>query len=258
MSVFAGYSRYYDLLYRDKDYAAESAWVGALLERHMPAAKSILEIGSGTGLHASELAGMGYDVTGVDMSEGMLETAEARRAELPSEIASRLSFVHGDARTFRIGRKFDAAISLFHVMSYQTSNEDLAASFRTAREHLDDGGVFIFDCWYGPAVIRQWPSQTVKEFSDDATHVRRIAEPVIHATTNIVDVNYTVTVTDKATGTSEVIRETHHMRYLFSPEIEQALEAADMHLVDARGWLTNAEPDFSTWGACFTGKAGKA
>jgi SAM-dependent methyltransferase len=254
MTVFAGYSRYYDLLYRDKDYAAEAEWVAELIRRHAPGAKTILEIGSGTGLHASLLAMHGFSVTGVDMSQGMLEAAEERRAELSGEISSRLSFSLGDARTVRLGRKFDVVISLFHVMSYQTTNEDLAAAFATAREHLADGGAFIFDCWYGPAVIRQWPAVTTKEFADDATHVLRIAEPVIHPTRNVVDVNYTVTVTDKVTGASEVMRETHHMRYLFSPEVELALKSAGMRLVESRGWLTDDEPGFDTWGACFTGK----
>ena len=251
MSVFGGYSRYYDLLYRDKDYTTETNWIAALLAKHAPSAKSVLEIGSGTGLHASKLAALGYEVTGIDMSEGMLEAAEERRADLPPELASRLKFEHGDARTFRLGRKFDAVISLFHVMSYQTTNADLASAFGSAREHLVPGGAFIFDCWYGPAVIRLWPSVTHKELSDDDTHVKRVAEPVIHATTNVVDVNYTVDVTDRATNQTEVLKETHHMRYLFSPEVEVALEAAGMRLVESRGWLTDSEPDFGTWGACF-------
>jgi hypothetical protein len=38
MSVFAAYSRYYDLLYRDKDYAAEARYVHELVQRHHPAA----------------------------------------------------------------------------------------------------------------------------------------------------------------------------------------------------------------------------
>lgn len=254
MTVFAGYSRYYDLLYRDKDYEAETRWVAALLGRHVPDARSILEIGSGTGLHASKLAALGYEVTGVDRSEGMLRAAASRKTEVEPEVASRLLFAHGDAQSFRLGRTFDAVISLFHVMSYQASNDALAAAFATARAHLAPGGVFVFDCWYGPAVIRQWPAVTVKELSDDETHVRRVAEPVIHAATNVVDVNYTVTVTDRITGASDVLNETHTMRYLFTPEIELALRAAGMKLVESRGWLSDAEPDFFTWGACFTGR----
>jgi SAM-dependent methyltransferase len=254
LTVFGSYARYYDLLYKDKDYSAETAWVAGIIRRHAPDARSILEIGSGTGLHASLLAERGFSVTGVDMSDGMLEGAEARRRSLDPDIATRLSFVKGDARTFRLGRKFDAVISLFHVMSYQTSNEDLAAAFTSARKHVADGGVFIFDCWYGPAVLRQWPSVTTRELSDEATLVKRVAEPVIHANTNVVDVNYTVTVTDNATGNSEVLKETHHMRYLFSPEVELLLNAAGMRLVESRGWLTDSEPGFDTWGACFTGR----
>ncbi len=254
MSVFAGYSRYYDLLYRDKDYDGETRWVADLLRKHAPSAKSILEIGSGTGLHAAKLASLGYRVTGVDMSQGMLDAAEARRTALEPEVAGRLTFEKGDARSFRLETKFDAVISLFHVMSYQTTNEDLAAAFATARAHLVRGGTFIFDCWYGPAVIRQWPAVTRKELSDDETHVRRIAEPVIHAGTNTVDVNYTVTVTDRHTGVSEVLRETHNMRYLFTPEIQLALGAAGMKLIESRGWLASGEPDFNTWGACFIGQ----
>ncbi|MEP6507806.1 MAG: class I SAM-dependent methyltransferase [Gemmatimonadales bacterium] len=254
MTVFAGYSRYYDLLYRDKDYAGEADYVANLIERHAPGTKSILEIGCGTGAHAAELAFRGYSVTGIDMSDGMLESAEARRCALTPDLQSRLHFTNGDARSARVGQKFGAVISLFHVMSYQTSNEDLAAAFLTAREHLEPGGVFVFDCWYGPAVLRRWPSVTTKDLADESTEVHRVAVPEIHAETNVVDVNYTVSVTDRITGVSEELRETHHMRYLFSPEIEIALNAAGMKLIDSRSWMSDAPPGFDTWGACFVGR----
>ena len=48
-AVFADYSRYYDLLYGDKDYDAETAYVHALLARHGLSRASVLEFGSGTG-----------------------------------------------------------------------------------------------------------------------------------------------------------------------------------------------------------------
>lgn len=254
MTVFAGYSRYYDLLYRDKDYSAEALYVSQLIKSHAPDSASIMEIGCGTGAHAAELGEIGYSVAGVDMSEGMLEAAEVRRMQLSPELQSRMSFSPGDARTVRLGKKFDAVISLFHVMSYQTSNADLAAAFVTAKEHLKPGGVFVFDCWYGPAVLRQWPAVTRKHLSDDSTIVDRTAEPVIHPNTNVVDVNYTVVVTDRTTGIAEELRETHHMRYLFTPEIEVALSAAGMTLIDSRAWMSDERPGFDSWGACFVGR----
>ena len=255
MTVFAGYSRYYDLLYRDKDYVGEARYVAELITRHAPAAREILEIGCGTGAHASEWAQMGFEVLGVDRSEGMLEAAEARRATVEPAIAERLSFQEGDARTVRVGRRFGAVTSLFHVMSYQTTNNDIAAAFRTAREHLAPGGVFIFDCWYGPAVLRQWPSVTKKNLADEATSVVRTAEPVMRPDKNVVDVNYTVVVTDLITAESETLRETHRMRYLFTPEIELALSTAGMTLVDSRAWMTSDPPGFESWSACYVARA---
>jgi SAM-dependent methyltransferase len=254
VSVFAGYSRYYDLLYRDKDYAGEAKYIAGLIRRYSPNAKSVMEIGCGTGAHAAGLAQMGFEVSGVDMSEGMLEAADARRSSLSPEIASKLSFSHGDARAVRLYKKFDVVISLFHVMSYQTSNSDLAQSFETAREHVKSGGVFIFDCWYGPAVLRQWPSVTEKNLSDDTIEVHRIATPEIHVNDNIVDVNYDVSVKDHATGVTETLKETHRMRYLFQPEIELAFKTAGMKLIDARAWMSDAPPGVDSWGAVFVGK----
>jgi SAM-dependent methyltransferase len=254
VSVFAGYSRYYDLLYRDKDYAGEADYIAGLIRSYSPNAKTVMEIGCGTGAHAAELAEIGYEVSGVDMSEGMLEAAESRRSSLPREVGSRLEFFHGDARSVRLNRKFDVVISLFHVMSYQTSNADLAAAFATAREHVTPGGAFIFDCWYGPAVLRQWPSVTEKRLSDDSTEVHRTATPEIHVNENIVDVNYVVVVKDKSTDVSETLRETHRMRYLFTPEIELVLESVGMKLVDSRAWMKDSPPDADTWAAVFVGR----
>ena len=254
MTVFAGYSRYYDLLYRDKDYAGESRYVANLIEKAAPSSRSVMEIGCGTGAHAAELARQGYDVTGVDMSEGMLTAAEMRKKGMPPGLASRLSFALGDARTVRLDRRFNAVISLFHVMSYQTSNGDLAAAFATARAHLLPGGVFVFDCWYGPAVLRQWPSVTKKRLSDESTEVHRVATPEIHVNRNVVDVNYDVEVTDINTRVTETLQETHSMRYLFTPEIALALETAGMKLMDSKAWMTDDPPGLESWGAVFVAK----
>lgn len=80
--VFDTYAHYYDLLYRDKDYAGESEYVAAHIRKQAPQAKRILELGCGTGAHAEHLARMGYTVHGVDLSKAMLARAEARKAKI--------------------------------------------------------------------------------------------------------------------------------------------------------------------------------
>ena len=52
-----------------------------------------------------------------------------------------------------------------------STNADLLAAFATAREHLNPGGVFIFDCWYGPAVLAERPSVRIKRMEDGATSI---------------------------------------------------------------------------------------
>ena len=56
MSVFKDYSNYYDLLYSDKDYEAEADYIDHLIQKNNPGAKTILNLGCGTGKHDFLLA----------------------------------------------------------------------------------------------------------------------------------------------------------------------------------------------------------
>ncbi|MBM0741146.1 class I SAM-dependent methyltransferase [Phormidium sp. CLA17] len=254
MNVFGHYARYYDLLYQDKDYLGEVAFVCDLLQRHILNATSILELGCGTGLHAKLLVEKGYTVCGIDQSQSMLEKAQARVLELPTEQTGRLHFHQGDVRSFRTDQRFDVVISLFHVMSYQTTNQDLEAAFATARHHLKHGGIFLFDCWYGPAVLSNRPTVRVKRLEDDLISVTRIAEPLMYPNENRVNVNYQILIQDRQMGTLEVLKETHQMRYLFKPEVEW-LFAQNGFICEALGeWMTHDEPGWQTWGTYFVGR----
>lgn len=254
MTVFASYAAYYDLLNAGKDYAAEAAYVEGLL-RGAGEGRSVLELGCGTGIHASLLAERGFEIVGVDRSEAMLAAARQRASTLSNDVASRLSFAHGDACTFRANRTFDFVISLFHVMSYQTAQHDLEAAFATARAHLQPGGAFVFDCWYGPAVLTERPERRTKELENDVVKVTRYAVPAMHANENLVDVDYTIAVREKATGHVEEIRERHTMRYLFAPEVEALLRHAGFRLHRSEEWLTGRAMGFDTWSVVFVGIA---
>jgi SAM-dependent methyltransferase len=244
--VFDSCSRYYDLLYRDKDYAGEAGYVASHLRRHAPHAGRILELGCGTGAHAEHLARLGYEVHGVDQSESMLARAAVRKSGLHAETATRLSFERGDVRTVHTGATYDAVISLFHVMSYQTTNADLQAAFATAAMHLRPGGLFLFDFWYGPAVLAQQPEVRVKRLADDRIDVTRIAEPVMHVNENVVDVNYTIFIDDKATGDVERVQETHRMRYLFLPELA-LLRGAFLEERATHAWMSANALSTQSW-----------
>lgn len=244
MSVFNEYARYYDLLYRDKDYAGETDYINGLIRLCCPDARTVLNLGCGSGRHDRCLTEMRYAVTGVDLSEEML--AAARHSAGTSKD---LEYHHGDLRSIRLEKTFDVVISLFHVMSYQQTNADLKASFTSAGRHLKAGGVFIFDCWYGPGVLTDRPGVRMKELQDENISVTRIAQPVMHPNENAVDVNYTVFIRDKQTNSVQEVRETHRMRYLFLPEVRQMLADEGFELLAAEEWLSGKPLSFASWSA---------
>lgn len=252
--AFGAYARYYDLLYRDKDYAAEARYVHGLIQQHAPAASSILDLGCGTGAHAAEFAALGYEVHGVDLSEGMLQSARSRRSRLAPELAARLDFSAGDVRSFRAGRRFDVVTALFHVVSYQVEDEHLTRTFDTAATHLEPGGIFLFDCWYGPAVLADPPRVRVKRFEDIGTRVLRTATPRSLPENNVTEVDYQVLVTDRVSGQIEEIHELHRLRYLFRPEVERALHQAGFVCELAQEWWSGARLTSTTWSALFTAR----
>jgi SAM-dependent methyltransferase len=254
MSIFCHYANYYDLLYKDKDYEAEAKHVNEVLQKCKHGIQSILELGCGTGAHAMHLIQNGYTIHGVDASEAMLSKAEKNKRNLDPSLSHRLSFSIGDIRNILLEDTYDAVISLFHVICYLPKNEDIMAVLSTVKSHLKKGGIFLFDCWYGPAVLSEQPEVREKRFEDDRLRIVRVAEPKMIANANIVEVNYRFFVEEKSNGRFEKIEETHRMRYFFKPEIDMFFSLAGFQLVEFFEWMTGLEPGFGTWNVCFVGK----
>ena len=249
MSVFNEYARYYDLFYRDKDYYGEAEYVHGLIQSHAPAARSLLNLGCGSGAHDRFLVDLNYTVTGVDLSDTMLTIAQQRAAG--NDV---FDYHHGDIRSIRLNMSFDAVISLFHVMSYQVTNEDVISSFTTARSHLNTGGLFIFDCWYGPAVLTDLPGMRLKEIENEHFRVVRIAQPTMRPNDNLVEVEYRFFIQENMVSNHE-LRERHVMRYFFPPELKLICHHTHFSLINSFGWLSGSKPDMSTWYACFVCQA---
>lgn len=125
---------------------------------------------------------------------------------------------------------------------------------KCVQSHLRDNGVFIFDTWYGPAVLTERPELRVKRLKDEQCQITRIAEPVLHENDNIVDVNYDVFVKDKATGDIKEFREVHNMRYYFLSEISMMLEMCGFALEKAVEFMTEKELSEKTWGSLFVAR----
>lgn len=238
------YSRYYDLLYRDKDYNAETEYIHRLLQQFSPRSKDILELGSGTGRHARLLAAKGYTVHGVERSSGMVEIAN-------KDLVAGLSYQVGSMESFTASANFDAALSLFHVVSYITDNGSLTAAFRNVHAHLKESGIFIFDVWYSPAVYFQKPEVRVKRLGNEEINITRIAEPEMHFDKNVVDVNYDILIQNLKDNTFSGVQEKHPMRHFSTPEVDLLSACCGFRMLHAEEFLTGAKLGVNTWGACY-------
>jgi len=131
------------------DYEGDVAFLERLFRRYMKRRpQSILDLGCGTGNHDLPLLRRGFDVTGLDASAPMLAIArrKARAEHLP------LRLEKADMRSFRLGRRFDAAISMFGAFGYLLPNSSVTSCLRAVRRHLADDGVFAFEYWHTPGV----------------------------------------------------------------------------------------------------------
>jgi 2-polyprenyl-3-methyl-5-hydroxy-6-metoxy-1,4-benzoquinol methylase len=103
----------------------------------------LVDLGCGGGDLCVEAAALGFEVTGIDVAEGMIAEAEARRRSLPPTIGQRLAFRVGDvARADLPAGAFDAVTAL-GLIEYL---DDDASLFRAAARWVRPGGVVVVSC----------------------------------------------------------------------------------------------------------------
>src|SRR3989344_6744865 len=170
------YSHVYDNLYEEKNYEEECDFLEKIFKASGKEVKTILDLGCGTGGHARVFAKTGYRVTGVAISESMLVIARKKAADENLNI----NFVLSSIQNFKTEEKFDAVISMFAVMGYLIENEDFSAGVRVAHNHLNEGGVFIFDGWNGFAVLNDRPGPETKEIKNGGKRMIRKTTTDIH------------------------------------------------------------------------------
>ena len=246
--VFEKYAQYYDLLYQDKDYQEETEYILSLLKKYHPKPEKILEFGSGSGLHGRLLTNAGLKVSGIERSQQMIDLGlSTGQGVIPN---TNFSCTQGDCTSIFIGDYFDAVISIFHVLSYQTSDEKVIAMLKNARRQLEPGGIFIFDYWFAPAVWYLGPTLRVKRVHNQQLAITRIAEPECFREQNIVQVNYQTFVEDLKSNHISEIKETHEMRAFDTEEIKEFASQTGFTLLHSEEWMTGHTPSKETWGVC--------
>jgi SAM-dependent methyltransferase len=180
----------------------------------------------------------------VDLSESMLEIARGKAGD-------RVEFVQGDARSFDLGRTFDAAAFFFAVLGYQQTNDDVRAALRTVRRHLGPGGVLYLDIWNGPGVIADPPGTRTREIETDDGPVKRTVSSELDVRRQIATVNYKLEKDGEAPA-----EESHVMRFFFPQELElfMELEGFELQSLSPMGTL-DGEAGRDDWTAIAVARA---
>ena len=134
MTDYAGFARFYDRIMGDR--SAEIGRIRRFISTHRPGARSLLELGCGTGALLSGLAG-DLSVTGIDRSPEMLSVATRT---VPS---ARL--VQADITNFSLPDRFDVVMCMFDTLNHVTTVDGWLRLFQCVHDHLSAGGLFIFD-----------------------------------------------------------------------------------------------------------------
>jgi SAM-dependent methyltransferase len=137
-------ARYYDRLTRGAprmNRLAREKVAGRILRK----ARTVCDLGCGTGTAAIELARRGLTVYALDLSPEMVRQARSKVRRLPPRLRSRIHVRRADLCRFRLSRPVDLVLSQFNPINHLPRKSDLARAFRSVARALRPGGWFCFD-----------------------------------------------------------------------------------------------------------------
>lgn len=232
------FAEVYDAIYEGRDD------IGLWLEIAAGAAgRPILELGCGTGRVLLPLARRGYEVTGIDLSERMLDVCRAKLQGEPPAVRERVRLLPADMTSFELEARYGAVTVPFASFQHLVSVEQQLACLERCRTHLLPDGVLVLDL-PNPAPA---PRSAVQEQPDagvtpvevvEWTEGRRIrwwatvteSRPTLQR--YAFEVTYEVV---EADGVARQLKETLLLRYVFRYELEHLLVRAGLRTVALYG-----------------------
>lgn len=244
-SYLGKHADYYDIIYGDKDYAAEATFVHRCIEQHGDGQVTrLLELACGSGNHAFELEKLGYQITATDYSSDLLAVAK-RKAETRS---SQVDFRLADMRTLALDDEpFDAIYCLFDSIGYVQTNQAIADVLAGVQRHLRPGGLFIFEFWHAAAMLRGYEPRREREWHTPEMRLRRVSTTKLDVVRQLAQVTYEIEATTND-GALTRLQETQTNRYFLVQEVAALLGSAGFEAVnwlEAYDWERPIDAD--TW-----------
>ena len=188
----------------------------------------VLELGCGTGRVTMAVAEAGKRITGLELSERMLERAVKKRNELRVEARERVHLVQGDMAKFDLGEKFRLAIIPFRAFQHLLEVRQQMDCLECVRKHLTPKGRLILDVFQTDAERMHDPvhhrEMVVSEYRAPDGRQVRITERVaaFHRSEQRNDVEMIFSVVHPG-GRKERLVFAWTLRYFFRYEAEHLL-----------------------------------
>ena len=254
MDVFDELAKYYDLIHENKNYEKESAYINGLIQKYNPGAKTILDIGCGTGNYAFAMQKLGYEVEGVDSSSQMIDIAKGKLSENDCN-RHRPSFFCGQMEEYDSQKKFDAVICLFFSLCYQTTDDLIFESLSRFKDQIKENGILIFDFWHKDGVLAQKPELKIKNYSTADLEITKLVQPKLDVSFDCVGIDYTFYLENKENKISK-FKEFHNLRY-FNPELlVKFLKELSFKVLQVEGWMTEQKIKENEWSGIIIAKPG--
>lgn len=210
MGDYASAAEYYDLLYRGmKDYPAEAELLRSVILAVRPDARTLLDVGCGTGAHARALSHLGFRVDGVDIEPAFVDIA---RAKCPDG-----RFRVGDMMSLELPERYDVVTCLFSAIGYVRTEAGLRSAVRSLAAHLNPDGVLVVDPWFEPGQLTHGHVMVVNG-QDEGVTVCRMSRTVVDGAISRLEFEYLI-------GTAAGIerrREAHELGLFTQAQVEAA------------------------------------
>ena len=134
MATYDKFAKFYDLVIGDR--RSNVVLINKIMKKNNSKAKKILELACGTGAILKPLSRK-YEVFGLDASGEMLKAA---REKLPKAKLYKQNMVN-----FKVDDNFDVILCVFDSINHLLKFNEWEKVFKSAYNHLNKGGIFIFD-----------------------------------------------------------------------------------------------------------------
>lgn len=235
-------AKYYDYDNRDNLIAD----IPFYLEYAQKTGDEILELGCGTGRVSTPLAEAGFSVTGIDLSNSMLDVFKEKLENVSGEVKSRIKYVNGDMSNFYFDLKYDLIIAPFRAFQALTKEGDINNCLTCVREHLSENGLFIINVFRAYKVLDEswcYPETVQWETTDKGTGLKIVKKhwgSKIDIERQVIYPNFAYEISDK-TGSFERIEEKLSLKYYYYQQLKDYLTEKKFEVIEEYGWYDKSD-----------------